>query len=215
MIKLFKSEFFLFKLLNQKAFFFVVIIFCSFFSKDLYANNASQKASWYRYYDKNGTANISSSVTPEHIRYGYEALDQNMQVIKKNKAYNSENEQSVQIKQQNTAKQKEADMRLKRAYGSSKIAAIKREETLKNINNQIAFQKQQYQQLEKDRLSFQKQEQVFLKKGNQVPQNLKDRLNYNAENMKNIQNNIQSLQTNHRNTQLQYDNIIKRLKTLE
>lgn len=215
MLNQFKSEFALFKPSNRKLIFFIVVIFSAFISLDLYANNPSQKASWYRYYDKNGTANISSSVTPEHIRYGYEALDQNMQVIKKNKAYNNEKEQTLQAKQQNNAKQKEADMRLKRAYGSSKIASIKREETLKNINNQIAFQKQQYQQLEKDRLSFQKQEQVFLKKGNQVPQNLKDRLNYNAENMNNIKNNIQALQTNHRNTQLQYDNIIKRLKTLE
>jgi hypothetical protein len=42
------------------------------------------KAVWYRYYDQHGIANISTSVTPAHIRYGYEALDRNMQVIKRN-----------------------------------------------------------------------------------------------------------------------------------
>jgi hypothetical protein len=49
-----------------------------------------QKATWYRYYDSKGVANISTNVTPNHIRYGYEALDQNMQVIKRNRPYNAE-----------------------------------------------------------------------------------------------------------------------------
>ena len=51
------------------------------------------KAVWYRYYDSKGVANISTSVTPNHIRYGYEALDRNMQVIKRNRPYNAETEQ--------------------------------------------------------------------------------------------------------------------------
>lgn len=51
------------------------------------------KAVWYRYYDSKGVANISTSVTPNHIRYGYEALDRNMQVIKRNRPYNAETEE--------------------------------------------------------------------------------------------------------------------------
>ena len=48
------------------------------------------KAVWYRYYDSKGIANVSSSVTPNHIRYGYEALDSNMQVIQRARPYNAE-----------------------------------------------------------------------------------------------------------------------------
>lgn len=47
-------------------------------------------AKWYRYYDSRGTANISANVTPAHIRYGYESLDQNMQVIAKTPAWNGD-----------------------------------------------------------------------------------------------------------------------------
>ncbi len=47
------------------------------------------KAVWYRYYDQKGVANISSNVTPNHIRYGYEALDRNMQVIQRARPYNT------------------------------------------------------------------------------------------------------------------------------
>lgn len=53
-------------------------------------NQIQQKATWYRYYDSKGVANISTNVTPNHIRYGYEALDQNMQVIKRARPYNAE-----------------------------------------------------------------------------------------------------------------------------
>lgn len=53
-----------------------------FFLPSSVAIAGTPKAVWYRYYDQHGIANISTSVTPAHIRYGYEALDRNMQVIK-------------------------------------------------------------------------------------------------------------------------------------
>ena len=54
--------------------------------------NSPNKAVWYRYYDQHGVANISSNVTPNHIRYGYEALDRNMQVIQRARPYNTESD---------------------------------------------------------------------------------------------------------------------------
>ena len=63
----------------------VLFLFCH----STFAANEQPRAVWYRYYDRNGVANVSTSVTPEHIRHGYDALDRNMQVIKRNQAYNS------------------------------------------------------------------------------------------------------------------------------
>ena len=40
-------------------------------SAPLMADNQN-KAVWYRYYDQQGVANISSNVTPNHIRHGAE-----------------------------------------------------------------------------------------------------------------------------------------------
>ena len=191
------------------------IILSLLFSLQLHAQTPPNKAKWYRYYDKNGVANISTSVTPEHIKAGYEALDQNMQEIQKAKAYNVDLDLSNSAARATKAKQQEQDNKLKRAYSSSKIAISKRDDKLKNINQQINFQKQQLQQLQQDRVLFQRQQQVHIKKGNAVPQTILDRLTNNAKNMTDIQKNIESLQTNYRNTQSQYDNIIKRLKTLE
>ena len=48
---------------------------------------AQPKARWYRYYDSNGRPNLSSTITDQHLKYGYQALDANMQVIKRATPY--------------------------------------------------------------------------------------------------------------------------------
>ncbi len=93
------------------------------------------KAVWYRYYDQHGIANISTSVTPAHIRYGYEALDQNMQVIKRNHPYNSEADLNQSSQRALSARYREEDNKLKRAYSNSKTATIKRDQALLAIKN--------------------------------------------------------------------------------
>ena len=45
------------------------------------------KVRWYRYYSPSGEPNLSSTITAQHLRYGYEALDRNMQVIKQVSPY--------------------------------------------------------------------------------------------------------------------------------
>lgn len=182
-----------------------------FIASECFAN----KAVWYRYYDKNGTANISSTVTPAHIRNGYEALDANMQVIKRNRSFNAEADQNQSHVREQQARQRQQDMKLKRAYGTSKTAAMKRDELLKNFNKQIELQQRQLKQIQKDRIMFKRQEMEHFRKGQPVPNDLKDRLNYNMQNITNIKKNIESLQTDYRNTQTQYATIINRLKALE
>ncbi|AMW79559.1 hypothetical protein AMD27_12140 [Acinetobacter sp. TGL-Y2] len=205
-----------FKVSSQTVLMYVLsVILTIFVATDVIASTQTPKATWYRYYDKSGVANISSSVTPAHIRNGYEALDSNMQVINRNRAYSIEKDigQSKQREQQ--SRQRASDLKLKKAYGSSQTAVQKREDSLKNINKQIALQKQQLQQIQKDRILFKRQEMEFFRKGKPVPNDLKDRLNYNMQNLTNTKKNIYSLQSNYRNTQAQYDTIIKRLKAFE
>lgn len=173
------------------------------------------KAVWYRYYDSKGVANISTNVTPNHIRYGYEALDQNMQVIQRNRAYNAVTEEKKAPQRAAQAKQREADLRIKRAYTNSTVATNKRNEALVNIKNQINFQQDQLKQLQNDRIILKRQEMEYLRKGDPVPAMLKSNLNNNASNINNKKQQIQSLQSNYRNTQAEYANIIARLKAME
>ncbi len=180
-----------------------------------YAANEQPKAVWYRYYDSNGVANVSTSVTPAHIRYGYESLDRNMQVIKRNHAYNAEQDQKQSSNRAAQAKRQDNDLRLKRAYGSSKIAVIKRDDQLKNIQKQLSLQQQQLRQLQSDRIAYKRQEAEYYRKGKPVPAVLNDRLNYNEQNINTTKKSIESLQTTYRNTQINYEDIINRLKAME
>lgn len=181
----------------------------------LYAQNETPKAKWYRYYDNKGIANISTSVTPNHIRHGYEALDQNMQVIKRAKPYNAEADIKQAPQRAAQAKQQADDIRLKKAYTSSTTAKQKQIAMLSSIKKQIAFQQDQLKQLQNDRIMFKRQEMEFLRKGQTVPKTVKDTLIYNEKNMIQKKQSIHSLQTYYRKTQTEYDQIIARLKLLE
>jgi len=194
---------------------FIFLSFIIFQTASVFAENLPPKAVWYRYYDSKGVANISTSVTPNHIRHGYEALDQNMQVIKRNRAYNSE----LDIKQAPLraahAQQQAADLKLKKAYGTSQVAITKRNDQLTGIKKQIAFQQDQLKQLQTDRIYFKRQQLEHLRKAETLPVSLKNNLENNQKNIEAKKEMIQSLQIHYRNTQAEYDTIIARLKALE
>lgn len=192
--------------------FLSTIVFCA--CTAIYAEQ-QPKAEWYRYYDKNGVANISTSVTPAHIKYGYEALDRNMQVIKRNKAYSVERDLKQSTSRASEVRKLEQDARLKRAYGNSTVAANKKNEILQNIKQQINMQNQNLKQLQSDRIVLKRQEMEYYRKGNTVPVILKDRIKYNSENIARSKGYIESLQSSYQSTQSYYDDIINRLKRLE
>ncbi len=180
-----------------------------------FATNPPQKPTWFRYYDNKGVANVSTNVTPNHIKYGYEALDQNMQVIKRNRPYNAEAD-IKQAPQRAVAAQKlAADTQLKRAYNNSSVASQKKKEMLTGINKQLVFQQEQLKQLQEDRIMFVRQEREYSRKGQPVPAPLQSILNNNQKNIVAKKQDIQSLQTRYRNTAAEYDRIIARLKAME
>ena len=176
---------------------------------------AEPKAKWYRYYDSRGVANISTNVTPNHIRHGYEALDQNMQVIKKARPYNAEADMKQAPQRAAEAKRQAEDNKLKSAYTNSTVAGYKRKAALESIKKQIIFQQDQLKQLQNDRIMFKRQEMEVSRKGKNIPKSLKDTLEYNEKNINEKKQTIHSLQTRYRKTQTDYDQIIARLKMLE
>lgn len=173
------------------------------------------KAKWYRYYDSKGVANISTNVTPNHIRHGYEALDQNMQVIQRAKAYNVEKDIKLAPQRAAQAKQQEADIKLQRAYNNSKVATEKRDTALAATQKQMQFHQDQLKQLQTDRIAFKRQEMEYQRKGKNVPKSLQDMLENNERNIHDKRQAIQALQAHARKTQADYAQIISRLVTLE
>lgn len=199
---------------NHKIKKIILLTVLSLYPTVIFANN-SANAVWYRYYDNRGIANISSSVTPAHIRQGYEALDKNMQVIRKNRAYNVEADLKQAPQRAAQAKQLENDQKLKKAYNNSKVATQKRNIALQSIKKQISFQQSQLKQLQNDRVQFKRDEMEYTRKGKAVPEQLKNNLTYNLNNLSSLKENIQSLQVSYLNTQAEYDKVIARLKAIE
>ncbi|WP_286740836.1 hypothetical protein [Acinetobacter sp. UBA1496] len=194
---------------------FIFFSFIIFQATPTFAQEPPPKATWYRYYDSKGIANISTNVTPNHIRHGYEALDQNMQVIRRNRAYNSEADIKQAPQRAAQAKLQAENLKLKKAYSSSQVAIIKRNDILVNIKKQITFQQDQLKQLQNDRIYFKRQQIEHLRKGESIPTSLKNNIENNQKNIEAKKEMIQSLQISYRNTQAEYDNIIARLKALE
>ncbi len=193
----------------------LIFLFVMIFQSTYICAQAPLKATWYRYYDNKGIANISTNVTPNHIRHGYEALDQNMQVIQRNRAYNSEADVKKAPIRAAQAQKNAADLKLKKAYTNSQVAIKKRNDALQYIKKQVAFQQDQLKQLQTDRIYFKRQQIEHLRKAENIPMALKNNLQYNQKNIEDRKNSINSLQIQYRTTQAEYDNIITRLKTLE
>ncbi len=199
---------------TKKIFRILLATLCICSSASVYAESQA-KAVWYRYYDKNGVANISTSVTPAHIKHGYEALDRNMQVVQRAKSYNVEKDLQQSTSRATEIRRLEQDTRLKRAYGNSSVATNKRNELLNNLKQQIALQNQSLKQYQADRITLKRQEMEFYRKGKTIPTALKERIKYNTENIERTKSYIENLQNTYRNTQTHYDDIISRLKKQE
>lgn len=177
--------------------------------------DAQPKAYWYRYYDSRGIENVSDKVTPEHIRYGYEALDRNRQVIRRSAPYRPEVDNNKATQRLLQSKQRDADLTLKKAYGNSEVAKSKKNAALTHIQQQITLQKKQLHQLQKDHALFTSQAKVYHDKKSKLPDALKNSLLSSQTNVESQQRYIASLENHYRKTQEDYDKIIQRLKTIE
>lgn len=191
----------------------ILILHCS--ATSFASAAATAKPQWYRYYDQNGIANISTSVTPEHIRFGYEALDQNMQVIQKSQAYNIRMDQAQSSLRAKQAQQKDRDLRLKRAYGNAKTASIKRDKILRNLQKQIDYQQNQLSQLQSDKISFKRQVLEYHRKSQSVPAGLQENIQNNAANIDLVKSSLETLRMSYYRTEIEYADIIQRLKLLD
>ncbi|MEB3767470.1 hypothetical protein [Acinetobacter sp. MD2] len=176
--------------------------------------SADTEKHYYRYYDTNGIASISSSVSPIHIQRGYDVLNANMQLLRHVQPFTQHTaQQSKQREQQ--SKQRLADQQLKNAYTNSQTAYAKKQESLSSIQKQINLQQKQLNNLYQDQISTKRQEQDYLRQNQNPPAIIKTRIQQNDLRLNQVKQRITSLQAHYRETQQEYDDIILRLKRLE
>ena len=103
----------------------------------LCASVHAKETRWYRYYDSRGVPAISTSVSEQHLQYGYDVLDSHMQVIQHYQPFSSEKYAKQQTRREQVIAKKISDRHLKETYVSSDRATIKRDLEIASINNQI------------------------------------------------------------------------------
>lgn len=170
-------------------------------------------ADWYRYYDASGKPTISTSVTANHIKHGYEVLNSQMYVVRRVPPSNQAIEKRQLQQAQANRNQQQELQRLRQAYGSSASAMRKRDEVLKKMNDQLTFYNTQYNQLLSTNRNLQSQQSNYTRQGQAVPVSIAQALTKNTQALHNISNNIRVLQQQINKTSTEYQQVIQTLKT--
>lgn len=172
------------------------------------------KIRWYRYYNANGQPNLSSTITDQHLRYGYEGLDRNMQVVKQVSPYSPEQYAKQKAQRDVLAAQHESDMALRRNYGSAAQAASKRDQILADMTSRKGYLQTQLVTLQSSLSENITRAASFERQKKPIPASLQTSLKENHKNVDEAQRNIQSIELRQQQIKAEYAQIISRLNRL-
>lgn len=175
---------------------------------------AQPKARWYRYYDSNGRPNLSSTITDQHLKYGYQALDANMQVIKRATPYTPDSYAVQKAKRDALEAKRQYDMNLKRTYGSASQAAAKRDQILADMASRKVYLQAQLTSLQRALSSDIAQAAVYERQRKAIPAALQKSLQTNRKNVSDAEQNIRAISERQQEIRQQYDETIRRLNKL-
>lgn len=113
-------------------------------------DNASKRL--YRYYNDKGIPTLSYQITDEHIRYGYEIIDTNMQVVKKVPPIAEY--QKGKEKRDSTLKKQQQDAHILRLFASTRDAESARDRQISTLETSIAYNTIQLQRIKRLRANF-------------------------------------------------------------
>ncbi len=173
------------------------------------------KIRWYRFYNSEGQPTLSSSISEQQMKYGYEALDKNMQVVKRVSPYSAEQYALQKAQRDAATAKKNADLDLKRTYGSSVAAAAKRDQVLADMTSRRSYLMTQLISLQATlsgnialAANFERQQQP-------IPQSLQKNLAENRQNVNEAEQNIAAIDARQQQVRAEYEVIIRRLSALE
>lgn len=185
----------------------------AFSSHFVFANNTQPKAAYYRYYS-NGVATVSRTVTPTHIRRGYEVLDQNMYLIKKVPPYNVEQDLRNEKNRAAQFERDRKDQQIKRSFRNVDYATRKKTEVLKVLNRQLRQQYELMKRLQLDRSKYLSTKSQLLMQRDPVPTSLQRNIQNNQAQIKTVRSSIENIKNTIADQTQYYDYVISRLQTM-
>lgn len=197
--------------------FYAIPVFADAYDYSSYSSGASNPQPiirWYRYYNGSGQPSLSSTITDQHLKYGYEALDRNMQVIKGVPPYSTESYARQKAKRDAEAAKRQADINLRRTYGSVTQAVAKRNQMLADMASRKSYLQTQLTGLQRMLSKDIAQAATYERQSKPVPAMLQKSITDNKKNVLEAQQNIQAINERQQQVIQQYDDIIRRLKTM-
>lgn len=169
---------------------------------------------WYRYYSSSGQPSLSSTITDQHLKYGYEALDRNMQVIKRVPPYSAASHARQKARRDAEQAKRQSDMHLRQTYGSVAQASAKRNQMLADMTSRKTFLQNQLTGLQRLLSQDIAQAASYERQNKPIPAMLQKSIADNKKNVREAQQNIQAINERQQQVIEQYDAIIRRLQAM-
>lgn len=176
--------------------------------------NQQPKAYWYRTYEQGAPA-LSSTITERHIRNGYEALDRNMQVIRRVPPYVAAQYEQQKAQRERLDAQRQADRNLIAVHISSVHAAAKRDSMLNEMQTRQQFLQAQLNSLQQDLARDIAAAAGYERRQQSIPEPVRQRLELKREQVAQAENNVQAIEKRQLEVIGEYKSVIERLTYIE
>lgn len=180
-----------------------------------FADNSTPTTRWYRYYNSQGIPTLSSTISEQHLQYGYDSLDKNMHLIQHFSPFSGQQYAQEQAQREQAIARRISERHLQETYISSNRAISQRDRELSDIDGQI--KRSQTQSLT---LSTSLNESITLaanleRQNKPIPAFLKNQLSTNKDLLNQSMANIAALKVKREQTSKQFNDAIATLKSIE
>lgn len=180
-----------------------------------FAENSNAATRWYRYYNSQGIPTLSSTISEQHLQYGYDTLDKNMRLIKHFSPFSGKKYDQEQVQREQAIAKRISERHLQETYISSDRASNQRERELEDLDGQIKRGQQQTLTLSAVLNESITHAANFERQNKPIPSYLKTQLITNKDLLNQSQTNITALIKKREQTSRQFNDAIAALKTIE
>lgn len=197
----------------MKPYLSLLLLTCALGSSAAHAADAR----WYRYYDDKKQANVTDSISPEHIAHGYDELTASMQLIKHvppQRALTAQELANAKLNRETEAQRARDDKQLRRLYSSVADAEHARDRQLNAIQLRLDFSTSSLTGLRQRRAVAAQKAATFERTGKPVPKDSKDAIAEYDQKIQAAQLEISARKSDQDKIRAEFNPIIQRLQEL-
>lgn len=178
-------------------------------------NGTANSVRWYRYYNSQGIPTLSSTISEQHLQYGYDSLDKNLRLIRHFPPFSDQKYAQEQAQREQAINRRIAERHLQETYISSDRATLQRDRELGDLDGQINRSQKQSVSLSASLNESITQAANLERQNKPIPLFLKNQLSTNKDLLNQSQNNIAALKIKREQTSKQFNDAIATLKSIE